>query len=403
MSSFVVLALLVLVAAVWFGLRQRTARSRDRADKPFSPDLERGLRTIEATAQAFLEGRTASADDLRVSGLAVQALYRHFSVTDGTDDNARFSPQHRASFYLYAIKVSALDHPDHNAWPLMASIRRGVLKSLMARPGAEQDAWVKLARITPLLLRRDVELAAKMYSELPARLASVARAWVLETVIGYKDFNDEASSLEWLEQTRVAMPTLPADDPFDAARRWAISVAVHPSYARDARLTLEDPLPAAVCRLSLESWWDITDAESALTTLTWLQDVGHRDELDEALLAAPQGDADERARFVAKHADALEAHGILAWDLCRLVQVARTSAKAGYVSEEQAWTFILSAAQALQQEYSSWMELGEDYLLGNRFFANGDEPDLTHRASVRWLERAPESPWQHLPWELPLD
>src|SRR5262245_6928187 len=138
MSPIVVLTLLAVALVLFSFLKQRALSRANRlqADRPFSPDLERGLATIEVTAAGFLRGRAPSEEELGVAGLAVQKLYQHFSLTDGTDDNSRFSPPHRASFYLYAVKVAALGHPDHNAWPLMASIRRNVQKPLLAMPGA---------------------------------------------------------------------------------------------------------------------------------------------------------------------------------------------------------------------------------------------------------------------------
>jgi hypothetical protein len=409
MSSGVVLALVVLAVALVLGLREAVTRARtgrDAAAGFLPPDVQAGLLTIDAAAAASLDGAAVSEETLKKCGLAVQAFYRHLSRVTGKQDNSAFSPEQQASFFLSAVKVATLDHPDHNAWPLMASIRRSVLEPLTARLGSEQNAWIKLALITPALLRRDVEFAARLYHELPARLAAVARAWVLESAIGYKDFNDVPSALGFLEQVKApTAPMLLADDPLDAARRWAISVAVHPSYARDPRIALEDPLPEAVCRLALDRWWSITDEESALATLCWLRDAGHREELAQTLQALEDDDddGDERASFVRTHTAELRSHAILAWDLCRLVQVARTCTKAAYLSEAQGWSFVVSAARDLQQEYASWDAMGDDYLLGNRFFASGAEPEPIHRASVEWLERAPESPWRRLPWDLPLD
>ncbi len=56
-----------------------------------------------------------------------------------------------------------------------------------------------------------------------------------------------------------------------------------------------------------------------------------------------------------------------------------------------------TTARALRDEYSSWEELADDYVLGLRWFRPPDgEP--THVAIATWLRNDASSPWRRVPF-----
>ena len=67
-----------------------------------------------------------------------------------------------------------------------------------------------------------------------------------------------------------------------------------------------------------------------------------------ALLAEGRPLSPRYAPFVTQNLDALQRYGIRAWDLCRLIDTARSCRSAGYLSEDEAWAWIFRAARALR-------------------------------------------------------
>ena len=106
----------------------------------------------------------------------------------------------------------------------------------------------------------------------------------------------------------------------------------------------------------------------------------------------------ETRAFLREHESRLREYRIVAFDLCRLVGLARTAHRAGYVDEPTAWRFILPAALKLQTTYPSWRALADDFLLGNRYIAEGHQSDPSVEGNVEWLKQSPSSPWQMLQW-----
>ena len=177
-------------------------------------------------------------------------------------------------------------------------------------------------------------------------------------------------------------------------------------------------------RETLADYWGVENREQLLEILHWLSEEGHRAEY-EALAAVlaeahPIGDPldllsqealaamgpDEREVF-RKQAAFIGEHGrkhpsILAWDLCRLVSVARFGAAAGYLSETEAWKWILDAARELNAAFGSWRELGANYMAGRRYWAqegNAEASTAFERTYAALVdERNEASPWNRISW-----
>jgi hypothetical protein len=356
-------------------------------------------RTVDPALAKVRAGGAVTGGELEACRGVFAGYYEALAARHGTEDNTRFTEAHRADFYVEALKLSALGHPDHDAWPVMAGLRHGLWGPLRARAAAG-DPWLSLCAIQPALLLAHVDAAKGLYARLAGDpfLAGLAITWANDAVMGFTAYNTPAASRAFLAAVGGSPPWSSAGADLTPARRWPLLASVYPFLSRDPRAGLADPRPAAVVRVQLERDWDVTDAASARQVLGWLQQEGHRAALAEALEggAPPEG---KRGRYFAKHREALAQKGILAWDLCRLVSVARAAHTLGLLDAGEAWGVVLEAGAALAAEYGSWEALGDSFILGMGFF-NPDmagEDDVTV-AMVRWLQRDPLSPWRTVPF-----
>jgi Protein of unknown function (DUF1266) len=101
---------------------------------------------------------------------------------------------------------------------------------------------------------------------------------------------------------------------------------------------------------------------------------------------------------VRRHGAKAGEKGLTAWDQGRLIYVARLACTAKYLSANECWEYIMSAAQTLQKTYTLWNEMAEHYMLGHKFW-NPLINDTEIKDSVRWLEEDQASPWQKLSWK----
>jgi hypothetical protein len=185
--------------------------------------------------------------------------------------------------------------------------------------------------------------------------------------------------------------------------------------------SLTTGLPRGQMRQNLQEYYDVASPEGAVATLDWLLNEGHRaifndilpiigtvtgmDARREAIYALynarlqqaaeeAAGDEEKIERAKAKcEEDCAQAvdfgnklkgimngargkdpfvpfsernvgRGILAWDMGRLVTVARSAFDAGYIDEPTAWDYIRRGWQLAAQEYATWEELTTAYLIG---------------------------------------
>lgn len=173
----------------------------------------------------------------------------------------------------------------------------------------------------------------------------------------------------------------------------------------------------------LLNWWGIENHQQAIEVLKWLKKSGHSEEyrkirnfikeqfMDDnekyqQFIKYQQAQPNEKklntsALFVLdwvwQNRTKLGKRELKAWDLVRMVNVARWSYSAGYISEKEAWQYIIYANDELHKYYSSWDELAEHYLLGRTFWQqNENHWDLT--SGIQWLKTNPASPWLKYKW-----
>jgi hypothetical protein len=202
------------------------------------------------------------------------------------------------------------------------------------------------------------------------------------------------------------------------AQLWAIAAGANLAYERgDGLDRLEFGCGARCAQTMLRGGWGVNGTSDAEPMLVLLARVGHTAVLRldlAALSSVPQAklepwlraqppDRRQRLRFAYQHRVEFKNGELLGWDLGRLINVARAAYTAGWMDESTAWAHILPAARRLQQAYSSWDELSQNYLLGRRYWAGADETQVKFEAAAAWLRTNPQSPWRQLDWSTPLD
>lgn len=144
---------------------------------------------------------------------------------------------------------------------------------------------------------------------------------------------------------------------------------------------------------SLEEGWGITSKDEVDDTVEWLLDEGHNDDLlDEYYSELAEytvttlddylDDLNETEKLVAK--TILEAHSkygdraILGWDLARAMQIIASAYVADYYTYEETMDRFLKVAKIIQENFNSWEELVDSYLVGHRywFYSNFDIEDI---------------------------
>jgi hypothetical protein len=171
---------------------------------------------------------------------------------------------------------------------------------------------------------------------------------------------------------------------------------------------------------TLVQWWNIHNRAELLEALQRLRQRGHRQafhllaaqwnaassEQREQMRAAVSQDEQkaQQIAIVEKYAPKLGRKGLLGWDVIRYIMLCRWGYGRGYLTEQEAWRYIMPAARLLQGAFQSWADLGENYLIGRMFWSAAD----TRRNGQRYQEiyqtllQDPASPWRQCPWNLSL-
>src|SRR5262249_40887862 len=170
----------------------------------------------------------------------------------------------------------------------------------------------------------------------------------------------------------------------------------------------------------LKEWWGVQTRDDLLSTLRWLEQSGHRAEFESLgkiidrlpswlvdCLAARVLPAELRHRVavIRQHRQRLGERSLLGWDFSRYVALCRWGYAASFLTEDEAWRCIMPAARLLQAHFSSWDDLGENYLIGREFWSEREtrqSGDL-YRATYRTLVSYSGSPWKRCSWSLSLE
>ena len=172
---------------------------------------------------------------------------------------------------------------------------------------------------------------------------------------------------------------------------------------------------------NLGNFYDITDHESAIETLNWLYERGHRvffDTMKQLYSGTGEGidysmlDEDEQMSFMEYFMNLQSALPVLAengyfsdvseiakisitaWDMGRLVMVTRSCYDCDYINEEEAWAYIENAHKACKEEYSDWREFAKGYIFGRAMWSGNSEYLTGIMSIAEGLLSNEESPWK---------
>lgn len=173
---------------------------------------------------------------------------------------------------------------------------------------------------------------------------------------------------------------------------------------------------------NLSDYYDIIDRDSAVETLRWLRDRGHRFLFD-AIKGIYRGGPIDHAALTQDETENLQEYfmnlqyalavlaeygyfsdvtelpqvSVLAWDLGRMVMVTRCCFDCGYLSEAEAWAYIEGALEACRAVYADWEELARGYVFGRAMWSG---PNITLEGILQiadGLLHDEQSPWQSVP------
>ncbi|WP_278263521.1 DUF1266 domain-containing protein [Nocardia sp. AG03] len=91
-----------------------------------------------------------------------------------------------------------------------------------------------------------------------------------------------------------------------------------------------------------------------------------------------------------------------AWDLARLVFIARAACTAGYLTEDEAWEHMLTGLDRARQHYRNWRQFGDGFLTGAIFWAATQDLSAAKRQvaersrMIAGLHLRPSSPWRRV-------
>lgn len=201
------------------------------------------------------------------------------------------------------------------------------------------------------------------------------------------------------------------------AQRWAIAAGGNLAKINSSNFDyLHNGHSRRGMKYMLKRWWGIKNAAQSHEMVHWLMKEGHRAEFNTifpqiASLAPNEFQArvsqfdpmrQQHLKFIYESREYLANGGLVAWDMGRLINICRGAYVAGYLTEPEAWGYIMPAARAIQQVYHSWSEVSTGYLLGWRYWQQGKRTEPFYVEQAEWLKTNPTSPWQQLAWNTPL-
>jgi hypothetical protein len=170
---------------------------------------------------------------------------------------------------------------------------------------------------------------------------------------------------------------------------------------------------------ALKKWWNVSSRSDLFATLAWIENGGHRAHWDDFRTAFFTGDVRElrerwgdedseivrRMAIIRTYGRELGGKSLIGWDYCRYIALCRWGVLCSYISQEEAWKTIMPAARLLQRTFSSWSDLGQNYLIGREFWSLGATEDSggEYRQNYQKLLTDKSSPWVRIPWKTDLN
>ncbi|MEG0265357.1 MAG: DUF1266 domain-containing protein [Erysipelotrichaceae bacterium] len=171
---------------------------------------------------------------------------------------------------------------------------------------------------------------------------------------------------------------------------------------------------------NLAQYYGIVDKHSALSVINWLLTRGYNiifESIKDLVVGSSTitnyasleiHEVDRLNEFLANLEDSIEiliqnnflktksslqTSSILAWDMGRLVLVARCCGELGYIRHDEVLNFIEQSYYACSNEYNDWNELASGYMIGRAMWS-GDSSSLAILIDLtKGLLHDEESPW----------
>ncbi|WML33588.1 DUF1266 domain-containing protein [Clostridium sp. OS1-26] len=156
-------------------------------------------------------------------------------------------------------------------------------------------------------------------------------------------------------------------------------------------------------RKLLKSGWNIRNTEDLKETISWLFNEGHNKECMEVYneyKVNPESVKNKKMKDLvfSKISESYEKQGILAWDLCRICNVAGWGFLAEYITYEEAIEISVQACKLLQENYSSWDDMMESYFLGLLYWNNEFSVTKNRRDCYEASKKNKDSIY-NVPWD----
>jgi hypothetical protein len=239
------------------------------------------------------------------------------------------------------------------------------------------------------------------------------------TKLGYVDCDGLAIGTAPGSSTSASDMSAPGPPPAPEQKAWALAASAMAATANaEGTSTLAADTPARA-REILTSGWGVhtrVDLFNALDQLEEGQERAMFARLGKSLSALSDADFDKlvsrssplqatAAKVAREYYPRYQVQTLIGWDYARYINVCRWGVSAGYITPEEAWPRIMNAARTLQRYFGSWEELGQNYIVGRKFVAPTTVgiPAVNPQTAYTWLTSNPASPWQKIPWNLPLN
>jgi hypothetical protein len=214
----------------------------------------------------------------------------------------------------------------------------------------------------------------------------------------------------------------PRHVPMRSPQAWALSTSAILAYVNGAQPDLVGMAPATPETISdmkrlLSTSWGVNNRADLLSALQWIDDGGHRQDWDRLLKAvggltesqmsavmdkvAGDPEATRQIELVRQYGTVFDRKSLLGWDYSRYVLLCRFGYHCGYLSEAEAWNRIMPVARMLQKTFSSWADLGENFLVGREFWSSAEtlRTGAEVEAAYQTLLDDPFSPWKWNLWD----
>lgn len=143
----------------------------------------------------------------------------------------------------------------------------------------------------------------------------------------------------------------------------------------------------------LDMGWGIKNKEETINMINWLFLEGHNKEFIKEIKSL--------SREELESLEIKETQNVLAWDLCRVVYIAGGAYLSGYIKYEEAINYCVDAFEKLQQNFTSWDNMMDSYLLGVKYWS-GEEQINERLKHYEKLKNKSNSLYS-IPWNTKLD